>query len=254
MSRSGLLGVLCILAGCPAGDDSNGDYPIAPGGGTSVAGGGGDDSDDTVPIDGDGGDAATSITGRVCVFSPLRAAFGGTCAGDAMNTMVEIDGRTATPLPNGNFAIALDASVDPDAVFRVTGPDIVPTVMLQTPTNQLLAVQAPSYNDELILYGQLAPEQEQGVIVVQIVDDGVPVVGALVESSLQANVGTLYDDDVAPLFAPTILTGADGLAWISQTAVGDNTVLVMPPGAAPSVMVVLPVESRAITFHRIELP
>lgn len=254
MVRFGLLGVLCALAGCPAGDDSTDDYPIAPGGGTSVSGGGGDDSDDSLPIDGDGGDAAEAITGRVCMYSPLRASFRGNCSDDMVAATVEIDGRTTAPLANGNFAIALESPIDPDAPFRVTGPDIMPTVMLQTATNQILAVRALAYNDELTLYGQLAPEQEQGVIVVQIVDDGVPVVGAAVSSDRQMDLGTLYDDDVEPLFAPTILTGAEGLAWISQTGVGANTVLVTPPGSAPQVTVVLPVESRAITFHRIELP
>ncbi len=253
LSRLGLLGVLWSLAGCPAGDDAN-DYPTAPGGGTPAEGGGGDTSDDTVPIDDAGGDGAETITGRVCVRSPIRTVFRGTCADADVAATVEIDGRTTTTAANGAFAIALDSPIAADAVFRVTGTDLVPTVMPQTAASRLFATSLPLYLETLNQAGAVEPQPGQGIIVVQILDGLTPVEGALVRSDLQSDLGTLYDIQVDPSWEASGLTGAEGLAWIAQTGVGDNIVTVLPPNGADPVDVVLPVEDGAITFHQIELP
>ena len=237
---------ILMLAACQGGGDDG--YPIVPGG---------DDSPITPMVDAavpgtDATDDAMSIlSGRVCLIADLRNPTLPACSGtNAGGLTVTLDGQTATTSPDGGFAISVPAGTN--LAWRVSGAGVVSSVMPLGEVHVLPVVSEVTY-EELLLANGVILQPAQGSIVVRVVGQGQPVVGARASSSPPVTYDTFYDGPTASTWNLGA-TGAFGAIWLVGAPTGTALVSVVPPGTAPTVVTALPVDDQAITFATVEIP
>jgi hypothetical protein len=222
------------------------DFPPLPGGGGGIGGGG---TDGGAQLDGslDDGDVG-AINGRVCVVLDLRNL--GTCDDDGvLGTTVSLGDSTALTDDTGAFTI--ETPTGTDLVWSVTGLDLVPSVIEFGTAFELPAIRTNDYADLLSDNGILLTAG-QGSVVAQVTSTSVPVSGATVASSPQAQFTTRYDGNSALVWDEDA-TGPRGVAWLAGITPAIATTLIVSPPIGADVTVTAPVEADSITFAKIAL-
>jgi len=239
---------LLVLAGCPAAQE---DYPVGHGGyGPGSSSGGMRDSGTGDDDGGDGGDGGTTIAGRLCLVTDLRALT--TCEPTgAGGVTITLGSQTATTADDGRFTIT--APQGSGVTWHASGGPIVPSVMPFSAQTTIPAVTADTYNTFLQSNGVLLA-QGQGSMFARIVRDAQPVTGTTVTTNPPAAEPTFYDGDDSAVWDQDVNgTGAAGVAWLTGVPIGTAMLTVTPPGG-PIRLESHRVEDLAITFPTIEIP
>jgi hypothetical protein len=250
MARLGLVLLLVLAAGCPAGGDD--DYPIGPGGGGggSVTPGSGGGSGDA-GTDGDGG---TQITARVCLVSDLRRlinAAPGDCAGTGAGNLGVTLGGSAAVLTNNDGSFTIPDQAGSNLSWTITGATLVTSVIPFTSSRILPAILDDTYTD-LLNSNSAIVQPGEGSIVARLVKNNAPVAGATAVVNGGESQQTLYDGANATVWA-TLSTGPLGVAWLPDNVAGARTLVVSPQGGSPFSVPVTIVD-QAITFVTIAVP
>jgi len=243
MWRVLLLAVLVVVACKPASDDD--DFPVVPGG--SGPGGTGTlpDAPEADALD---FDALQVIVGRVCLVADLRALT--TCAAAGAGGLTVTLGTSSTTT-TGNGAFAIMAPSGTNLVWRVTGLNIVKSVMAFGPSNTIPTIDIADYVD-LQNANSVTLAVGEGSIVARIVRNGVAQNGVVASVSPLAQFPTKYDGITAIAWTE-LATSTAGTAWIPGAALGTNAVTATPLTGTAATESVL-VEDQAITYATIELP
>ncbi|MBA3817876.1 MAG: hypothetical protein H0X17_03220 [Deltaproteobacteria bacterium] len=243
MRRACAVVLVALVAGAACEAEDSNDYPINPGGGGG--GGGGIGRDASVDATGDGG---TLLVGRVCLVSDLRAL--ASCADvGAGGLLVTVGDRTASTSETGAFAVLPPTGTG--LVWRVTGADIVPSIMELGATPVIPAIRSDAYLDLQSSNGVIL-QQGQGSIVLRVTRGGAPLPGAIVVASPTPQYATFYDGENATVWDEDA-TGVAGLAWLPGVSTGTAAITITPPSGA-AVAEVLPVEDQAITYATVDAP
>lgn len=250
MARLALLALAVLAPGCPAGDLD--DYPIGGGGvGGGPTGPGRTDG-------GIGGDAGTDgapglLSGRVCVVSDLRRlvnAAPGDCAATGANGLTVVLGGSAPVLtgPDGSFTIR--AQEGSNLAWRVTGLNLVTSIVPVSASALLPAIGDLTYND-LLNSNSILIDQGEGSIVARLLRGGAPAAGATAAVPGGEALQTFYDGN-NPIVWSTLGTGALGVAWLPDNVAGARTLRITQ--GATQLEVPITIVDQAITFVTIALP
>ena len=255
MSRLALLLPAVLAAGCQAGGAGDDDYPIGgggAGGGTSGprvdAGGGGGD--------GGPGEGAT-IRGRVCLLSDLSrltSAAPGDCATTGASGLDVKLGNSTPVKTSADGSFAIPAQTGTNLSWRVTGQDLVTSIVPVSTSALLPAIRVGAYLD---LQGSngviIAPGQ--GSIVARVIrgttTGTTAVMGATARVTGGESLQTLYDGTSATVWATTA-TGALGVAWLPDNNAGARELRV-DQGTTTQLSVPVAIVDQAITFVTIAL-
>jgi len=226
--------VLVLVACHPGSDDA---YPVIPQG---------DDSPITprpdAPRADASGDAATTISGRVCVISDLRNLTSCTTA-DASGISVELSSGSATTIADGSFTIA--AAVGSNLTWSVTGTGYVQTVM-PLGTIHLLPLVPTVVYQQLLLDNGVIQVAGEGSVVARVVRNDAPAVGVTATVTPPSQYGPLYDGASGVIWDQD-MTAAAGVVWIPDVLQGAASLTLTAPSATP-VTVSVPTLDQAITF------
>lgn len=232
--------LVVFVAACPA--QGGDDYPIGPGGG--VGGTGSNGVSDAAVGD---GDAGGTILGRVCLLADLRQV--ALCSDtDAGGLTVSLGTETAVTGAQGDFEIV--APTGTNVVWRVSGQNIISSVMLFSPVARI-----PVIGDEL--YGQLLTgnsvllQDGQGTLLAHFTHADVAAVGATATLNPATANETFYDGANA-LVWDTDATSTFGVTWLPGADVGSATITASL--GASLISATYPIENQAITWAEIELP
>lgn len=234
--------MLGLLVACNSGGTGD-DFPVLPGGpsgnGTIL---------DATPPDMRPPEAGATIDGRVCVLTDMRRLT--TCLESGVGgIMVTLGTKSAVTAVDGSFTIDMPTATQ--LVWRVSGTNIVSSVLAFGPTTSIPAVDLQTFND-ILGDNSVVLQTNQGSIVTRLLRNGLPVVGATVSPNPDAQYATKYDGPTVTAWTE-LKTSDAGVAWIAGAQVGDTTVTVSPmTGTGASAK--LPVEDGAITFATIDLP
>jgi hypothetical protein len=235
--------LVLAIAGCKS-PSNHDDFPVMPGG----PGGTGVMIDGPLPADAFDSDAGTTIAGRVCLVSDLRAL--ATCAATgAGGITVTLGTRMAVTTDSGAFTITTPSGSN--LVWRASGVGIIPSLIAFGPSAVIPAIGGDDYA-ELQLANSILDQVGQGAIVARVVRAGAAVAGATVQIAPVAQYATKYDGLAATAWTE-LATSTAGTAWIAGVEVGTPTITATPPsgsGASESVRV----EDRAITYVTVDLP
>lgn len=242
---------LTLGAGCPSAGDGD-DYPIG-GGGTS-GGTSGPRSDGGTGGDG-GTDAQPAIRGRVCLVSDLRRLTGelpGDCAATGAGGLRVALGGAATTLtgPDGSFTIP--AQDGTNLAWRVTGPQLITSIVPVSASALLPAISDGVYNDLKSGSGVIVSPGE-GTVIARLLRGGAAVTGATAQIVGGESLQTLYDGTTATSWSP-ISTGGLGVAWLPDNAAGARTLRIAYGSPPASLQVPVAIADQAITFIAIALP
>lgn len=238
-----LVAPILALTACDGGRGD--DYMIVPGG---------DDTpihpavDGALPDDAPPGDAPATIVGRVCLVDDLRALTSCATSG-AGGLLVSLGNAVATTNVDGAFT--LFAPTETSLIWRVTGPDLMTSVMPRGADAQIPAITATRYAELATSNGVILLEQE-GAVVLQVLQQGAPLAGVTVAATPTPAYAPFYDG-VSPDLWEQGATGPAGVSWLAGVGLGTVGVAVTPPQRAAS-FIELPVEDTAITFATLELP
>lgn len=236
---------LIVLAACKTEVDHGGDFPINPGGN----GGGGGVVFPDAALDAPD-DATLSLTGRVCVQTDLRDATSCVEGAGASGLTVTVGNQLATTGDGGVFSIVRPTG--DNLLWRVTGANLVTSVVAYGASVELPAVTTTLYEELLLANGQLFVAEGQGSVVARVTRAGVGVADATVTLGIGQNGPTFYDSNNPSLWDQDA-TGGFGVAWLPVELVGVSTLTVTAPLAQPITSVVT-IEERAITFAAIDVP
>lgn len=231
-----LVALLVLLAGCPAGGD---DYPVIPGG----------PSNPTSPMvdarvaDGALGDGA-SLVGRVCLVTDLRKPTTGCAASGAGGIAVQLGTASTTTAGDGTFTIVPPAGTG--LVWRLSGTDLVPSVIPLTTAAILPVVARQTYLD-LSNQSSVIVNSGEGSVFLYVVGGGVPVADATVTSMPVASYPAMGDRATATTWVPGG-TGAFGASWTPGIIAGTTRLEVTVPDDVVVKMIDVPIEDGSITF------
>ena len=241
MRRVLLLAVLVVA--CKASSDD--DFPVVPGGGGP---GGTGTQPDAPAIDALDFDALQYLVGRVCLVTDLRALT--TCAGTGAGGLtVTLGTQTTTTTDSGAFTMMKPSGTN--LVWRVTGLNIIKSVMAFGPSNSIPTIDIADYVD-LQNANSVTLAVGEGSIVARIVRNGVAQNGVVASVSPLAQFPTKYDGITAIAWTE-LATSTAGTAWIPGAALGTNAVTATPLTGTAATESVL-VEDQAITYATIDLP
>src|SRR5688500_17136393 len=163
---------IALIAACSS-DDIGLDFQIEPGGGHVVGG--------TARIDAaiDGGDASTTITGRVCLLVMDLRTLTACSATGADNLTVTLGTSTAITAADGTFTVMRPADTT-GLTWSVTGADIVSSAVAFGSTTTLPAFGKIAYQ-QMVADNQAVTSPSDGAMVVRITRAGAPVATATVE-------------------------------------------------------------------------
>ena len=236
-----LCALLLVLAACPA--QGGDDYPVGPGGGSSGTNGGNRDAND----DDDAGDGGTLITGRVCLLDDLRQL--ASCSpNDISGLTVTLGTATAVTSNNGSFEIAAPAATN--VVWRVSGLNIVPSVMPFSPVARIPVIGDALYTD-LLSGNSVLLQDGQGTLVAHLIHNNLAAVDATVTLDPPTANDTFYDGNDA-LRWDIDKAGSFGVTWLPGADVG--TVEITANLGTSQITATYPIENQAITFAEIEIP
>lgn len=250
MTRLAVLALAVLAAGCPSSDID--DYPIGGGGG----GGGGPSGPGRDASTGDAsGDGQALISGRVCVVNDLRRllnALPTDCRTTGANGLSVVlgDSAPATTAQDGTFAVP--AQQGTNVAWAITGATVVRSVVPGSPgaAPLLPAISDLRYMD-LLNQNSVLIDQSEGSIVARIIRGGLPVMGATAQVVGGESLQTLYDSNNPEVWGVSA-TGALGVAWLPDNAVGPRTLRVTSGTLNLSVPVTI--FDQSITFVTIALP
>jgi hypothetical protein len=253
MARLALLplALAVLAAGCTSGGGGD-DYPVG-GGGT----GGGTSGPRTDAGTGDGGvDGPAALRGRVCLVSDLRRlidAAPGDCAATGAGGLNVSLGGSATVLTAADGSFSVPAQDGFNLAWRVTGGNLVTSIVPVSASTLLPAIRDAVYNDLKNASGVIVSPGE-GSIVARLVRGGAPVAGATAQIIGGESLRTLYDGASATVWS-TISTGTFGVAWLPDNVAGFRTMRIAYGTAQQSSLAVpVPIVDQAITFATIALP
>jgi hypothetical protein len=233
--RAFALGLLAVVAGCPAEGD---DFPINPGGGGGAGGNGGRDAAT------DSDDSGTNLTGRVCLVSDLRRPTTGCSTTDAGDITVTLGTKLAITNADGTFTIETPSGSN--LVWHASGTTIVTSAMPFAAEFVIPAITVDDYADLLISNGVLLTPG-QGSIVARVVRGTVAVTGAIASVIPAPAFAPFYDGSSSAVWDRDS-TGQFGTIWITGAAGGATTMQVSNVSSTQIV------EDQAITFGTIDLP
>ena len=195
------LALAVLLVGCT--DPPDDDYPVLPGHGSGVP-----------------GETSGAISGRVCLIMTDPRALA-TCADSgADNLTVSLGGVTAVTAANGAFTLV--PPTGSNLAFTVSGPTIVTSTQLFSPTNVIPAINADLFDEVLAANGiVLAPGS--GSIFGSVLSRGVPAAGITAASTPSPAFGPFFDGTTPTSFTLDA-TGARGVVFLPGVTVGPASV------------------------------
>jgi len=263
MKRAMLVVGVCVgLAACQNNGGGD-DYPIGGGGNNGASSGGGHGSDGG--IDAATGDAGTPIAGRVCLLSDLRqiGATASCSTTKAGGLIVTLGNRTATTAVDGKFTI--NAPAGSSLTWRVTGDgkaagtvQLQPSVMPLGLDPTIPAIAAGDYTN-LLSQNEMVTADQQGAVIVRVLKNGAPAVGATATSSPQAQRLALYDSSSAVTWSDAVTgTSTKGIVWfanlpLNATPPTTAAISVKETSSSTPVLTSGLVENQSITFLTVEL-
>jgi hypothetical protein len=193
------LALAVALVGC--GDPPDDDYPVLPGGGFGVP-------------------TAGSIAGRVCLIMADPRALD-TCADTgADNITVALGSATTTTAANGAFALVPPPGSN--LVFTVSGPSIVTSSQMFSPTNLIPAINADLF-DQVLAANGIVLSPGSGSIFGSVFVRGVPAAGVTVASTPSPAFGPFFDGTTPTTFGLDE-TGVRGVVFLPGVTVGPASV------------------------------
>jgi hypothetical protein len=230
---------LLLVVGLVACGHSSEDFPVMPGG----HGPGGSTPGPDAAID--SGDGGAKLLGRVCLIGDPKLPTTGCADTGAGNLLVTLGLNTATTSDNGTFEIQATAATN--AVWTVSGENIVPTVEPFTAQTLIPAVLATPFADLQNANGVLFMAGA-GDVFVRVVQNSTPVAGATAIATGQQVYQSLYDPPSGQVWTTTA-TGTLGVAWLPGVPVGTQTVTVQPPATTAQITISnVPIVEGALTF------
>lgn len=252
MARLALLplALAVLAAGCTSAGGGD-DYPIGGGGA-----GGGTSGPRTDGGAGDGGvDGPAVLRGRVCLVSDLRRLIGaapGDCATTGAGGLTVSLGGSMTVLTAADGSFSIPAQDGSNLAWRVTGMNLVTSIVPVSASTLLPAIRDAAYNDLKSASGVIVAPSE-GSIALRLVRGGAPVAGATAQITGGESLQTLYDGASATVWS-TISTGTFGVAWLPDNIAGFRTMRIAYGMPQTSFSVPVPIVDQAITFATIALP
>lgn len=229
---------LLLVVGLVACGNRGDDFPVTPGGN----GPGGNHPGVDAAVD---TSDAGNLLGRVCLIADPRLPTTGCAMTGAGNLLVTLGLNTATTANDGTFEIQSTEATN--AVWTVTGENIVPTVEPFTGQMIIPAVIADSFTQLQNANGVLF-QTGAGDVFVRVVQNSTPVAGATAIASGQDTYQTRYDPPSGDVWT-TDATGILGVAWLPGVLAGTQTVTVQPPLSAAQIMISnVPIVEGALTF------
>jgi hypothetical protein len=191
------LALAVLLVACT--DRADDDYPVLPGHGFGVP-----------------GETSGAISGRVCLIMADPRALA-TCADTgADNITVALGGVTTTTGANGAFTLVPPAASN--LVFTVSGPSIVTSSQIFSPTNVIPAINADLFEEVLAANG-IVLTPGSGSIFGSVLARGVPAAGVTAASTPSPAFGPFFDGTTPTSFTLNA-TGARGVVFLPGVTVG----------------------------------
>ena len=195
------LALAVLLVACADAPDD--DYPVLPGHGSGAP-----------------GQTSGAISGRVClVMADPRAL--ATCAETgADNLTVSLGGVTALTAANGAFTLVPPPGSN--LAFTVTGPSIMTSSQVFSPTNVIPAINADLFEEVLAANG-IVLTPGSGSIFGSVFARGVPAAGITAASTPSPAFGPFFDGTTPTSFTLNA-TGARGVVFLPGVTVGPASV------------------------------
>lgn len=233
------LTLLALLVAC---SDPGDPYKVVPGGGNP----GGNGTQVDAPANPDRSDAM-DVMARVCVMAdPRNQSNCATTGADGLT--VRLGAAVATTTADGSFVITPPLSSN--LVWRVTGPDLVPSIVPYIPNAVIPAITATRYNDFVLDNGVIFSEGE-GHLFVRIVANDAPVVGATATLD-PPSASAIFYDGMSDQVWDQDATGGFGMVWIPDAVPVRSDIAIAIPLADPVVARDAPIEDLSITFITID--
>lgn len=229
------------LLGCK--DNGIPNLPVNPGPGGPGGGGPGVDAAS------DGTDGGPTLVGRVCLLADARDFTTCQLAG-AGGLTVALGTATAITADDGSFTIAAVAGTN--LVWRVSGGNIVPSLMPAGTLTQIPAIDATTYGTLQADNGVLLTT-DQGSLMVRVASSNAALAGASVRSMPAPQYGPFYDGSNAQIWSQSA-TGAFGTAWLPGITPGATSLEVTPSGGSATAVGSVPVEAVTITYVFADIP
>jgi hypothetical protein len=195
------LALAVLLVACA--DRPDDDYPVLPGHGSGVP-----------------GQTSGALSGRVCLImaDPRSLA---TCADTgADNLTVSLGGVTTLTAANGGFTLVPPAGSN--LAFTVTGPSIMTSSQVFSPTNVIPAINADLFEEVLAANG-IVLTPGSGSIFGSVFARGVPAAGITAASTPSPTFGPFFDGTTPTSFTLDA-TGARGVVFLPGVTVGPASV------------------------------
>lgn len=238
------------LGGCT--DDDH--LPPGPGGAGGGGGGGG-----VTPDAGEVPDDEVAITGTACLVLDLR--FPGACPGLGLGqfTIGEWPDGPFTEVPaSGDFTFTVDRALE--TVIGTQGdqtePVLVPVPIDTDGASDVLvpAIDSGYWTDLLTVLGVTLPDGT-GAIVLYLIEDGAPAIGAQVLAPDGTAFAPFYDAGGPFEWTQAGLSGIDGVALIIGSPVlGPQTTVTVLSADLDQVVVDLPIADGQITTASVVIP
>ncbi len=237
---------LFVLVGCKAGEGD--DYYTEPGNGGGLFG----NTSGSLPDGGGGGDAGTTIMGRVCGLSEILNWDECDQAGlDGLLVTVGTSQKTTTA--NGTFT-DMPSPTGSNLVWRVSGNTQMKS-LLEYPGDLTIPSIKTNLYQNVAADANVAIDPTAGTIFVKVMYMGNPVAGA---TATLAGLNDLvrYDDAAANGSFNVDATHLDGVVWFPNVSPGaTRTFTITPPQAigTPKMTTVV-VEAETATFATVAFP